>query len=148
MRKPFRKQVEYLIDKIYRNVKPKSINGQTMDGKMFSQIIEEYTSCMNNNGMPEINTAWERVMESEIKQVLQTSINKVNFELQEQVINRIPMTPKQLLTIERNVRKRSFKMLRNPNIKNAPRDKLIKLEEDFMDKLDEIFEAMFKENEN
>lgn len=44
LRKPFRDQVEYLIDKIYRNVKAKSINGQSLTGKMFAQVIEEYTT--------------------------------------------------------------------------------------------------------
>jgi hypothetical protein len=44
LRKPFRKQVEYLISKIYRNVKAKSINGQSLTGQMFGQIIEEYTT--------------------------------------------------------------------------------------------------------
>jgi len=97
--------------------------------------------------MPEINTAWDRMMDTEIKRVLQESTTKVNYELQEIVINRIPMTPKQLITIERSIRKRSFKLLHDPNIKNAPKNKLIKLQEDFMNNLDEIFEGLFKENE-
>jgi hypothetical protein len=102
---------------------------------------------MNTNGMPEINTAWDRVMDSEIKRVLQESTTKVNYELQEVVIDRMPMTPKQLITIERSVRKRAFKLLHDPNIKMAPKTKLIKLEEDFTTNLDDIFEGLFKENE-
>jgi hypothetical protein len=103
---------------------------------------------MNTNGMPEINTAWDRVMDSEIKRVLQESTNKVNYELQEIVINRMPMTSKQLITIERSVRKRAFRLLHDPNIKNAPKDKLIKLQEDFTTNIDETFEGLFKENES
>ena len=137
-----------MINKIYYNTKPKSINGQSLDGKMFAQMVEEYSNCMNTNGMPEINTAWDRVMDTEIKRVLQQSTTKINYELQELVIDRMPMTPKQLITIERNVRKRSFKLLQDPNIKSAPRDKTLKLQEDFNSNLDEIFEGLFKENEN
>lgn len=70
LRPHFRKQVENLIDKIYRNTKPKSINGQTLNGQMLAQIIAEYAYWMNNNGMPEISTAWERVMDTEIRRVL------------------------------------------------------------------------------
>lgn len=147
LRSEFRRQVEYLIDKIYRNVRPKSINGQTLSGPMFAQMITEYVYCMNNNGMPEINTAWDRVMETEIKRVLQQSLMKVSQELRDYIENGLPMTPKELLIIERNVRKKSFKMLHDPNIKNAPKDKLLKLEEDFMDGLDEIFESLWKQNE-
>lgn len=103
---------------------------------------------MNTNGMPEINTAWERMMDTEIKRVLQESTTKVNYELQEIVINRIPMTLKQMITIERSVRKRSTKLLHDPNIKNAPKDKLVKLQEDFTTNLDDIFEGLFRENES
>ena len=70
LRPHFRKQVENLIDKIYRNTKPKSINGQTLNGQMLAQMIAEYAYWMNNNGMPEISTAWERVMDTEIRRVL------------------------------------------------------------------------------
>jgi nitrogen regulatory protein PII-like uncharacterized protein len=148
LRAPFRKQVEHLISKVYRNIKAKSINGQTLTGEMFSQMVSEYVYCMNNNGMPEINTAWDRVMDSEIKRVLQQSITKVNYELQELVVKKIPMGHSDLLKIERSVRKSSFKLLHDPNIKNAPREKLIKLQEDFMNGIDEIFENLGKENHN
>jgi len=148
LREPFRKQVENLISKIYRNLKAKSINGQTLTGAMFGQMVSEYVECINNNGMPEINTAWDRVMDTEIKKVLQQSITKVNYELQELVVQKIPMNPKELLTIERSVRKSSFKLIYDPNIKNVPRDKLMKLQQDFMSGIDEIFEGLCKENQN
>lgn len=58
------------------------------------------------------------------------------------------MTPKELLKVEREFRKNCFKLLRDPNIKNAPKDKLLKLEEDFMSGFDEIFESLNKQNES
>lgn len=147
LRKPFKKQVENLIEKIYRNVKPKAINGQALNGQMFAQIIAEYTFWMNNNGMPEINTAWDRVMDTEIRRVLIDSVETIKNQIVDSTEGKIPMDPKNLFTIERQIRKGWLKLLNQPNIRNAPRDKLAKLQEDFMESIDEIFESLFKQNE-
>jgi len=117
LRLPFRRQVEYLIAKIYRNVKPKAINGQALNGQMFAQMIAEYSYCMNNNGMPEINTAWERVMDTEIRRVLLDSIELIKSQVADETHDRIPMKPIDLIYIERNIRKNSLKLLHSPNIK-------------------------------
>ena len=147
LRLPFRRQVENLIGKIYRNVKPKAINGQALNGQMFAQMITEYSDCLNNNGMPEINTAWDRVMEIEIKKVLEQSLDTLRSQIVDYTDGRIPMNLKELISIERTVRKSALKILDKPNIKNAPRDKIFKLQEDFIDKMDSIFEHLFKQNE-
>ena len=148
LRMPFRRQVEHLINKIYRNVKPKAINGQALNGQMFGQILTEYTYALNNNGMPEINTAWDRVMDTEIRKVLIDSIERVRQTIAESAGSRLPMNPKDMVAIERKIRRGSLKLLQKPNIKNAPRDKITKLQEDFMDSVDEIFESLFKQNEH
>lgn len=55
--------------------------------------------------MPEINTAWDRVMDTEIRRVLIDSVETIKNQIVDSTDGKIPMDPKNLFTIERQIRK-------------------------------------------
>lgn len=48
-------------------LKPKSMNGRWISGRMLGQLATSYVAAMNDNAVPNIGNAWEEVAEAECK---------------------------------------------------------------------------------
>jgi len=70
-----------LIKKIYANLRPKTLNGVEMNGRVFADLITEYVNSLNKEGLPQINSSWARVIETEAKRVLQSAKEQVHESL-------------------------------------------------------------------
>ena len=87
LRPQFRLQVEDMIKKVFLNLKPKLIEGQTMSGKMFVELSNQYVKAMNSDTVPTITTAWERVIDNEINRVYVDAVEKFKKFVEEKISN-------------------------------------------------------------
>ncbi len=75
--------MEDLVKKVFYNLRPKVIDGQTLTGKMFCELADSYVQAINTDAIPTISTAWERVIDSEIRSVYETACLELNESIQE-----------------------------------------------------------------
>ena len=56
-----------LVGKIFENIRPKNINGGYMNGPMFLNLAKMYIDSLNSDELPNINTSWKIVIDSQMK---------------------------------------------------------------------------------
>lgn len=54
LRAEFVEQVMNLRRKVINKIKPKQINGQSMDGSSWGELVEQYVKAINDGAMPDI----------------------------------------------------------------------------------------------
>ena len=67
LRPEFLTQMNILVGKIFENIRPKNINGGYMNGPMFLNLAKMYIDSLNSDELPNINTSWKIVIDSQMK---------------------------------------------------------------------------------
>ena len=67
LRPEFLSQMNILVGKIFENIRPKNINGGYMNGPMFLNLAKMYIDSLNSDELPNINTSWKIVIDSQMK---------------------------------------------------------------------------------
>lgn len=65
MRPEFLSQMTNLREKIFKRVKPKSLNKRFITGETLLELCEAYTSAINGGNLPNIENAWTYVSKNE-----------------------------------------------------------------------------------
>lgn len=82
LRPEFLSQMNLLVQKIFDNIRPKNINGGYMNGPMFLNLAKMYINSLNSDELPNINTSWKIVIDSQLKSAYNTGleyyINEMN----------------------------------------------------------------------
>ena len=74
-------QIEHLLAKISKNVRPKTVLGRTINGDMFCSLLDSYVEAMNSGGAPEIKSAWSRVVSNQCAEVKTQALDIYNSEM-------------------------------------------------------------------
>lgn len=74
MRAEFVDQMEELRAKIFKRVKPKSLNGRNITGETLLELCEAYTQAINQGNVPCIESAWSYVCKNESLRAQQQSV--------------------------------------------------------------------------
>eukprot|EP00347_Sterkiella_histriomuscorum_P006351 403353091 len=146
LRPQFRTQVEELMRKVFYNLRPKLLEGQMLTGKMFCELADSYVQAINSDAVPTITTAWERVIDGEIKRVYDQACDQLNSYIQEVVIQRFPLEEPELKQLMREAKTKSLQMLNSLTIANSPPEKLIEMREAFDEKLDQVYDIIQQNN--
>ena len=67
LRPEFLSQMNLLVEKVFDNIRPKNINGSYMNGQMFLNLAKMYIESLNSDEIPNINTSWKIVIDSQMK---------------------------------------------------------------------------------
>lgn len=70
--------VAQLKAKIMNNAVPKVINGQPLNSLVFAELLSTYVEAINNNGIPNITSAWEQVTEQAGAEAYNAGIDAYN----------------------------------------------------------------------
>jgi hypothetical protein len=62
LKSDFRKEVANFVKEVKKKLKPKSINGKTLNSSMFLALALEYTEAINAKETPTVLTAIDRVV--------------------------------------------------------------------------------------
>ena len=65
MRPEFVRQMDLLRSKIFKRVKPKSLNNRFVTGASLLELCEAYTEAINKGSVPCIESAWSYVCKNE-----------------------------------------------------------------------------------
>ena len=58
---------------------------------MFAELAECYVQAMNSDAVPTISTAWERVIDGEIKRVYDQALEDLEFFIQTNIYEKLPL---------------------------------------------------------
>ena len=72
LRPEFLNQMNILVKKVFENIRPKSINGGYMNGPIFLNLVKMYINSLNSDNLPDINTSWKIVIDSQLKAAFNT----------------------------------------------------------------------------
>ena len=65
LRPKFLDQMNSVTKRIFRNVKPKQLNGKTLNGSMLLELCRSYVDAINDGKVPCIENAWSYVLKHE-----------------------------------------------------------------------------------
>src|SRR5690606_266789 len=65
LRAEFIDQVNQLRKKTLNKIKPKSMNGKTLNGEMFWNLMSSYVESINKGAVPVIENAWSYMCKNE-----------------------------------------------------------------------------------
>ena len=63
-----------LKDKIYKEALPKKYNGKKLNGPSLARLIEEFVNVINSGKIPNINNAWDSIIENDINEHFNKSV--------------------------------------------------------------------------
>lgn len=95
LKEPFKIQLEAMINSVRNNLKPKFVDNVPVDGTAFCKLAEHLVYSINNNNMPRINSTWDRIVQSEMKEILNACMSKFDRALRE-MEKQMPMDDKKL----------------------------------------------------
>ncbi len=99
MRPEFVKQFSLFKSKVFAECPTKMINGKPVTGRMMSSLIEQYVKAINEGAVPNISTAWESVIDTEIRRAYNSAM-KLHKEKTNQLatVSELPIEQDQLVT--------------------------------------------------
>jgi len=71
LRPEFVKQFKILKDKIFKECPMKQMHGKPVSGFMLAHLLEQYVKAINEGAVPNISTAWDNVMNYEIRKIFE-----------------------------------------------------------------------------
>ena len=120
------------------------IEGQALSGQMFADLVTQYVQALNSEAVPTIQSAWERVVDAELRRVYESSIREFRRFLNAESDGRMPLDLEEFRQLERQARRAGLKALNSTTIANAPVEKVLELREAFVDKVDEEVDALWE----
>lgn len=72
-------------------MKPKTINGKKITGRMFATLVVTYVNGINKGVVPNIENAWSYVCKNECQKALQDSLEKFDEEFKASFETRYPL---------------------------------------------------------
>ena len=75
LRPEFVDQVHVLRKKVLNRVKPKKINGKTLNGDMFWNLCKSYVEAINKGAIPSIESSWAYLCKNECLKAMENSFD-------------------------------------------------------------------------
>ncbi|KAJ0401444.1 hypothetical protein P43SY_001012 [Pythium insidiosum] len=73
LRAEFREQMEVLKSKIFTALKPKQLMASALNGAMLVTLANSYVDAFNSGSTPVISSVWDRVLENQCEQALESA---------------------------------------------------------------------------
>ncbi len=94
LRADFVEQVMTLRRKVINRIKPKTLNGKRLSGRMLLTLGESYVASINDGAVPNIESAWTYICKSECQKAVEGSFTL--FEDYFREIVRLPCEEEEL----------------------------------------------------
>ncbi|GLE11714.1 hypothetical protein PINS_up024301 [Pythium insidiosum] len=91
LRAEFREQMEVLKSKIFTALKPKQLMASALNGAMLVTLANSYVDAFNSGSTPVIASVWDRVLESQCDQALESAKERFREALDDKIKQRAAM---------------------------------------------------------
>ena len=134
LRPEFSEQVNNLRKKVLHRIKPKTLNGQVLNGDMFCSMIKSYIQAINQGAVPVIENAWGFMCKNECLKAMKNSINIYEKYITENLIKKIPQDQVELKRIHKEAKYKALDNFNRFAIGNFTQEYLKKLNDDLKEK--------------
>ena len=138
LRPEFLKQMNTLVKKIFESIRPKSVNGGYMNGPMFLNLIKMYINSLNSDNLPDINTSWKIVIDSQLKAAYNTGLDYYMNEMNNLDYKNY-YTSEKLYKKHYEIRERAMSYIMDFSNMNIPTNTLIEIIQKLDKKLNDEF---------
>lgn len=97
LRPEFRQATENLINMVTNNLKPKIVDNVPVNGSGYTKLVQFLVKALNTTGLNEIQTTWDRIVQTEMKGTLKQAY-KVFEEGLEVIEKKLPMEDSEFFT--------------------------------------------------
>lgn len=111
LRPKFREQMDDLVTKIVSTVRVKMIEGAVLTGEMLAELTGQYTEAINNDSIPAIAPAWERVVDSQLKQAVKQGVAAYKAYMDSAVVPNLPMETEDFKDCDQRARLEGEKLI-------------------------------------
>ena len=73
LRPEFVKQIKETRKKIFNKIKPKTMNGTVLNGKMLAELCKMYVDIVNSGAVPNIDSTWNSLVKNESYKLFKSS---------------------------------------------------------------------------
>lgn len=98
--------MEQLRKRVFRKIKPKVVNGTTLNGLQLLDMCKAYIECINTGKIPTIESAWNYMCRSEARKSAASAIHSLEAQLEAELkaVTDKPLDSKRLQDMKVKVR--------------------------------------------
>jgi hypothetical protein len=85
LRPEFRKVFESMKKKLLKNIQPKMLYGNVLNGAMLANLAQTYTEAFNTGKAPVISSAWGRVVQTQCEDALEDAVGGYKRRMAERI---------------------------------------------------------------
>jgi hypothetical protein len=83
-------QMKNFLSRVASGVRPKQVMGRTLNGEMFATLVVSYTEALNSGEVPEINSAWTRVISTQCNEAKLNALELYDASILEEISKKHP----------------------------------------------------------
>ena len=138
LRPEFLNQMNFLVKKIFESVRPKQIQGEYMNGKMYINLVKMYLNALNSDNVPDVQTSWKIVIDSELRNAFEKGYNFYMSEMQKLDFKKY-LYLEDLIKKHNEIREISLENITDFAYKNIPMNTCIEILKKLDNKINEEF---------
>lgn len=144
LRAEFVEQVMQLRRKVLNRVKPKTLNGQPLNGEMLFDLLHAYVDAINHGVVPNIENAWSYICKNECQKAMTEALKMFDQEFRENFEMKCPMYEDELRELYKNAKVEASEYFKKRAVGDASKDYIEDLKIQFRQK----YSTYRAENEN
>eukprot|EP00826_Nyctotherus_ovalis_P024075 TRINITY_DN1857_c0_g1_i5.p1 TRINITY_DN1857_c0_g1~~TRINITY_DN1857_c0_g1_i5.p1 ORF type:complete len:413 (-),score=144.82 TRINITY_DN1857_c0_g1_i5:438-1676(-) len=145
MRPEFRQQFEVFRNKIFLECPTKMMNNKPVNGRMMGYLLEQYIKAINEGAVPNISTAWENVLDSEVKRLYENAMKVYKDETDKlATLSELPIEQEELVKRLFRIRMKSENIMDNGS-KFSDSESTGRLQRAYITKLSNLYKAKEEE---
>jgi len=139
IRPDFLEQLKKLRGKVFKRVKPKSLNGQLLNGPMVAELAKAYVESLNLGKTPTIESAWDYMCTEENQKALKLASTHIQSET-DKLAKALPIDSTDLFNHKSQILNKSQDIFSNNILSGMAKDD----EKEFQAKLAKFCDDSFK----
>lgn len=138
LRPEFYDQVLLLRKAITGKMKPKQINGRTLTGEMYAELVGSYVESVNNGSVPNIESSWTYVCRQECLKAMDISLDLYSSSIADLTKSKLPIDISNLKRIHTEAKHKAISLFREKGLGDVKDDYERELSEEIKRKYDTI----------
>lgn len=119
LRPQFRTQVEDFTNKVYTSLKPKTIDGAGVNGRMFVNLATEYCKAINTSSVPVIQSTWAYLVQSQLRECLKEAVLVYSRVMKERAVQCLPLSDEELREVHKLAKAEALEVFAVANLQDS-----------------------------
>jgi hypothetical protein len=145
MRPEFKQEFEVFKNKIFHECPTKMMNNKPVSGRMMAHLLEQYIKAINEGAVPNISTAWENVLDSEVRRLYENAMKVYKDETDKlATLSELPIEQEELVARLFKIKMKSEGIMENGS-KFSDSENTGRLQHTYITKLHNLYKAKEEE---